>query len=94
MFLQTVHDGIEKRDWFSYAAREKAPSVYEGLVFGTGGHVYMDESSILVHPDAAAKAQLAVEPETDREHGGSTAAQQPISLPLGQKRTGAQQAVA
>jgi hypothetical protein len=56
VFTRTVQDGVAHRNWFGYAASEKA-GVLEGLVFGASGGVYLNEGALLVRPDAAAAAE-------------------------------------
>jgi len=51
---ETVRDGVASGEFFGYAQAVTASGRYEGLKFGEAGAViYMDESSVLVHPDAA-----------------------------------------
>jgi hypothetical protein len=52
VFTKTVQDGVAHRNWFGYAASEKAGTL-EGLIFGSSGGVYLNESALLVRPDAA-----------------------------------------
>ena len=72
----TVADAIESRDFFGYATGKDGDR-YTGLRFGSAGAVYVDENSLLVHPQTA-EAQLqsdqqeqpgpdttGTEPETD-----------------------------
>ena len=54
--MQAIKDGILHKDWFGYAATEKPPGTYEGLLFGATGGVYLNDSSVLVRADAAAAA--------------------------------------
>ncbi|MDQ3658839.1 MAG: ATP-binding protein, partial [Actinomycetota bacterium] len=50
----TVRDGVASGEFFGYAQAVTAAGRYEGLKFGeVGATIYMDESSVLVHPDAA-----------------------------------------
>ncbi|MCC6553982.1 MAG: hypothetical protein IT372_13305 [Polyangiaceae bacterium] len=56
VFVKTIQDGIRHKDWFAYAASEKAPGEYRGLLFGASGGVYLDEQALLVRPDAAEQA--------------------------------------
>lgn len=53
VFVATIKDGIRHKDFFGYAGSEKSPGVYQGLLFGTTGGVYLDDTSLLVRPDAA-----------------------------------------
>jgi len=55
VFLQTVRDAIPHTNWLGYAAGEK-DGVYEGLLFGSPGGVYLNDGALLIHPDAAAQA--------------------------------------
>jgi hypothetical protein len=51
---ETVRDGVASREFFGYAQAVTVAGRYEGLKFGeVGATIYMDESSVLVHPDAA-----------------------------------------
>lgn len=51
---ETVRDGVASGEFFGYAQAVTASGRYEGLKFGeVGVTIYMDESSLLVHPDAA-----------------------------------------
>ncbi|MEI8258718.1 MAG: hypothetical protein WCJ30_23855, partial [Deltaproteobacteria bacterium] len=59
VFKQTVQDGIRHRDFFGYAATEKEPAKFAGLLFGAGGTVYLDDAAMLVRPEEAA---IAIEP--------------------------------
>ena len=56
VFTRTVQDGVAHRDWFGYAAAEKA-GVLEGLIFGAPGGVYLNDTALLVRPDAAVAAE-------------------------------------
>jgi len=50
----TVRDGVASGEFFGYAQAVTASGRYEGLKFGeAGATIYMNESSVLVHPDAA-----------------------------------------
>jgi uncharacterized protein len=55
VFADAVRDGVAKKDWFGYAARETERGL-EGLLFGSPGSVYLDDLSLLVRPDAAQAA--------------------------------------
>ncbi|CAN5256261.1 Swt1 family HEPN domain-containing protein [soil metagenome] len=51
---ETVRDGVASGEFFGYAQAVAVNGRYEGLKFGeVGATIYMDESSVLVHPDAA-----------------------------------------
>ncbi|MDQ3318104.1 MAG: DUF499 domain-containing protein, partial [Actinomycetota bacterium] len=51
---ETVRDGVASGEFFGYAQAVTASGRYEGLKFGeVGVTIYMDQSSVLVHPDAA-----------------------------------------
>ena len=72
VFVQTIKDGLPHESWFAYAAAEKEPGKYEGLLFGASGGVYLDEGSLLIRPDAAAAAAKPVETiEMDEGDGES-----------------------
>jgi hypothetical protein len=68
VFLQAIRDGVQHKEWFAYAASEKEPGVYQGLLFGQSGGVYLDEAALLVRPDAAVKSATP-EGETDTDGG-------------------------
>jgi hypothetical protein len=57
VFVKTIEDGIKHKDWFAYSAGEKAPGVYQGLLFGVSGSVYLDDQALLVRSEEAEKAQ-------------------------------------
>lgn len=57
MFLQTIRDSVQHKDWFAYAAAEK-DATYEGLLFGSAGV----DAAVLVRPDAV---------HTSTGHGGN-----------------------
>ena len=51
---ETIRDGVASGEFFGYAQAVTLGGRYEGLKFGESGTiVYMDQSSVLVHPDAA-----------------------------------------
>lgn len=52
----TVSEGAETRDFFGYATGKEGKR-YVGLRFGSAGSVYMDENSLIIHPDAAKEQQ-------------------------------------
>ncbi|MBA3616052.1 MAG: hypothetical protein H0W52_08025 [Rubrobacteraceae bacterium] len=50
----TIRDGVASGEFFGYAQAVTAAGRFEGLKFGEmGATIYVDESSVLVHPDAA-----------------------------------------
>jgi len=51
-----ITEGLKNRDFFAYANGKEGEN-YQGLLFGTGGTISIDESSLLIQVDAA-KAQL------------------------------------
>ena len=54
--LDTIREGIRSRDFFGYANGIAADGRYQGLQFGgAGGSIYLDDKSVLVKPDVAAK---------------------------------------
>ncbi len=56
VFTVTVRDGVTHKDWFAYAGAEK-DGAFEGLLFGTSsGGIYLNDTAVLVRPDAAAAA--------------------------------------
>ncbi|MDP8940542.1 MAG: hypothetical protein M3N10_09695 [Actinomycetota bacterium] len=60
---ETVRDGVASGEFFGYAQAVTAGGRYEGLKFGeVGATIYVDESSVLVHPDAA-RRQIEAESE-------------------------------
>lgn len=60
---ETVRDGVASDEFFGYAQAVTASGRYEGLKFGeVGVTIYLDESSVIVHPDAARK-QMEAEAE-------------------------------
>ncbi len=62
---ETVRDGAASGEFFGYAQAVTAGGRYEGLKFGEAGvTIYVDESSVLVHPDAARRQ---VEAESDQQ---------------------------
>lgn len=56
VFLETIRDGLMSKEWFGYASAEPTPDVYQGLLLERIGSAYLDDTSVLIHPDAAAKA--------------------------------------
>jgi hypothetical protein len=60
---ETIRDGVASGEFFGYAQAVTAAGRYEGLKFGeVGVTIYLDESSVLVHPDAA-RRQIEAESE-------------------------------
>jgi predicted AAA+ superfamily ATPase len=60
---ETIRDGVASGEFFGYAQAVTAGGRYEGLKFGEPGvTIYMDDSSVLVHPDAA-RRQIEAESE-------------------------------
>ncbi len=67
---ETIREGVASGEFFGYAQAVTPSGRYEGLKFGeVGATIYVDESSVLVHPDAA-RRQIEAESE-----------QQPTSYP-------------
>jgi len=57
VFIQTIRDGVARSEWFGYAASyEKERDHYAGLLFAGTGPVFLDDSALLVRPDAAARS--------------------------------------
>ena len=63
----TIEEGIKTNDFFGYATSVENGK-FTGLKLGTSGMVYMDKSSVLVHPDTA-KAQIEAEKPEVHEPG-------------------------
>ena len=60
VLLDTVRNGIQNKEWFGYANSVGDDGRYEGLQFGSAsGSIYLDERSVLVKPNVAAKQLLA-----------------------------------
>jgi predicted AAA+ superfamily ATPase len=57
VFASTVRDGIKRREWFGYAASAKDGG-YQGVVLGSASSIYLDDSSLLLHPEAARAAMV------------------------------------
>ena len=72
VFVQTVKDAIVHRDWLGYASGGK-DGVYEGLLFGATGGVYLSDDALLIHPDEAARAadKVSKNPGTSAAHDPS-----------------------
>ena len=69
----TVAAGVESRDFFGYASGKEGDR-YVGLRFRSLGAVFMDESSLIVHPDAAlAQQKLEQEKAGDETEVGTGA---------------------
>lgn len=75
---ETVREGVASGEFFGYAQAVTAAGRYEGLRFGeVGVTIYMDESSVLVHPEASrrqieaeSEQQTTVYPPGTGEEGG------------------------
>lgn len=66
VFTKTVTDGIAHKDWFAYAGAEKDGNL-EGLLFGSSaGSVYLNDTAVLVRPDAAEAAIAKAQPAPRR----------------------------
>jgi hypothetical protein len=62
---ETVRDGVASGEFFGYAQAVTMDGRYKGLKFGdTGATIYVNESSVLVHPDAA-RRQIEAEAKQD-----------------------------
>ena len=59
VFARAVHDGVQREEWFGYAAAERQPGVYEGVVFGAPGPIYLTAEALLLKPETAAGAKAA-----------------------------------
>ncbi|MDP9475319.1 MAG: DUF499 domain-containing protein, partial [Actinomycetota bacterium] len=60
---ETVQNGVASREFFGYAQAVTPAGRFKGLKFGeVGATIYVDESSVLVHPDAA-RRQIEAESE-------------------------------
>ncbi len=71
---QAITDGAASTDYFGYATSKNADGTYAGLAFGRRTSVFVDDLSVLVRRDVAAKA-AAVEkgaeaPPVGPEDGG------------------------
>lgn len=64
VFLGTMRDGVSHQDFFGYAANQKDGDGYQGLLFGHTGSVYLDDSALLLRPDAAEAALPKPAPPT------------------------------
>jgi hypothetical protein len=70
---ETVREGVASGEFFGYAQAVTVSGRYEGLRFGEAGvTVYMDESSVLVHPDAARRQIEAEKTEPDPDYPRGT----------------------
>lgn len=56
VFTTTIRDGVGHRDFFGYAAGHRDGDGYQGLLFGHSGSIYLDDTALLLRPDAAAAA--------------------------------------
>ena len=69
VLLATIREGIKTKDWFGYANSIDDTGRYNGLQFGsTSGSIYLDDESVLVKPDVAARQleeDAAPEPPPD-----------------------------
>ena len=84
VLLNTVREGI-KTQAFGYANSVDDTGQYNGLQFGsTGGSIYLDDESVLVKPDVAAK-QLAADAAAVKPD--SPYSQPPEQPPLGKQGT-------
>ncbi len=60
VLLESVREGIRSRDFFGFAASVGLDRRYQGLQFGAaGGSIYLDDKSMLVKPEVAAKQMQA-----------------------------------
>ncbi|MGH3088577.1 MAG: DUF499 domain-containing protein [Rubrobacteraceae bacterium] len=66
----TVREGASGGEFFAYAQSVTPSGRYEGLAFGGDFTVYVDQSSLIVHPDAARRQIEAEKPKTEYEPGG------------------------
>ena len=71
VLLATIREGVKMQEWFGYANSIDDTGRYNGLQFGsTSGSIYLDDESVLVKPDVAARqlqADAAPEPPPDTE---------------------------
>jgi predicted AAA+ superfamily ATPase len=74
VFVSTVRDGVAHRDWFGYASSVK-DGAYQGVLFGSSGSVYLDDSAVLIRPDAITITT-----------GGTRTGSQPPTTPIPPKR--------
>jgi len=69
----TVRDGVASGEFFGYAQALTAGGRFEGLRFGeVGVTIYLNESSVLVHPDAARR-------QIEEDRAKQTAVSPPVS---------------
>ena len=67
---ETVRDGVASHEFFGYAQAVTAGGRYEGLKFGeVGVTIYVDESSVLVHPGVARRQAEAEQRTTNYQPG-------------------------
>jgi hypothetical protein len=79
VLLATIRDGVRGRDYFGYATSVGKDGRYERLQFGSaGGSIYLDEQSVLVKPEAAAK-QLENETTASLSASGDIQQSPPVS---------------
>ncbi len=77
--LEAIKDGLKSRDFFGYATGVSDDGRYQGLMFGSlTGTIYIDESSVLVKPEAAQR-QL----EADSARAASSPSS-PVAISSGQ----------
>ena len=69
VLLATIREGIKTQEWFGYANSVDDTGRYNGLQFGsTGGSIYLDDESVLIKSDVAARqfeADATPEPQPD-----------------------------
>jgi len=64
VLFDSVREGIRSRDFFGFATNVGLDGRYQGLQFGAaGGSIYLDDKSVLVKPEVAAK-QMQSDAET------------------------------
>jgi len=97
VLMEAIKDGAARRDYFAYATAVSDDGRYQGLMIGgLTGHVYMDEASVLVKPEAGQKqidddtaareAAAASKAAGTTPHTGKTgplAVKNGIAMPLG-----------
>lgn len=90
VFLDTIRDGLMSKEWFGYASAEPTPGAYQGLLLERIGTAYLDDTSVLVHPEAAAKALPKPVESTAEPTGDSSLSvdQLPSPLRLTEQRSG------
>ena len=55
VFVRTIRDGVVHKDFFGYAENHAPTEGFQGLLFGAPGGVYLDDSSLLLTPEEAAR---------------------------------------